>query len=83
MLACLALTILVSLPDPMLQRVDHEWHSYKFCEPRSISNVPHASGDRSECEYVANEYLKWLQHAGVLPGAKEVISYRVTCTTEV
>lgn len=78
MLACIALTILVSLPDPMHQRVHHEWHSYKFCQPGYLPDVPYTMG-KSLCELAANEYLYDLQMAGILPGSKDVISYRATC----
>ena len=83
MLACLALTVLVSLPDPMHQRITHEWHRFRFCESGYLPDVPFDGAYRSTCEYAANAYVYNLQMAGVLPGSRHVISYRVTCTNTI
>lgn len=83
MLACLALTVLVSLPDTMHKRVTHEWHRATFCEPGYLPDTPYAAGDRSPCEYAANGYVTLMQDAGILPGSRDVISYRVTCTNTI
>ncbi len=82
MLACLALTVLVSLPDPMHKRVHHEWHSYRFCEQGYLPDVPYTMG-KSPCELTANAYIETLQWAGILPGSRDVISFRVTCDNSV
>lgn len=83
MLACLALTVLVSLPDPMHQRITHEWHTARFCEQGYLPDVPYMEGDRSPCEYAANSYIALMQHAGILPGSRDVISFRATCTNTI
>lgn len=37
----------------------------------------------STCELMANGMLKWLQNNGILPGAKEIISYSAECSTAI
>lgn len=84
MLACVALSIFVNF-SPLMPGgpVRHEWHHHTFCEPRSISPDLMTQAGISECELVANDYLYLLQMAGTLPGSRDVISYRVTCTNQI
>ena len=84
MLSCIYLSILVSMTTHMPDTgVQHELHTYLFCEPRQVTDVPLAGLPLTECERAANMYLFALQHAGLLPGAAETITYRATCTTTI
>lgn len=85
MLACLHLLVFVSFPLPLSagQAVQHEWHYHTFCEPRAITDVPLADSPLTECELAANMYLYQLQIAGILPGSKDVMQYKATCTTTI
>ncbi len=83
MLACISLVVLVSLPE-FTGEVNHEWHNHTFCQPGSILTEEVIPGIRfTSCEIAANEYIEQLQHAGILPGSRSVISYKATCTTGV
>ncbi len=83
MLACISLVVLVSIPE-FTGEVNHEWHRVTLCQPGSLFTDERMPGEgHSRCELVANEYIEQLQHAGVLPGSRSVISYKATCTTGV
>lgn len=84
MLACLALTVLVSLPDLNTNRVHHEWHHATFCEPATYLPDQALPMERlTRCENAAQWYIEGMQHAGILPGSVHVISYRVTCDNHI
>lgn len=80
MLTCIALTVLVTWPPvpPLSERV-YEKYSYTFCERGYLSDTEYPSQQHTACEIAANTYLEVLQLAGVLPGSKEIVTYRVTC----
>lgn len=83
MLTCLALTVLVALPQPMTGTVKHEWHNHRWCERGQVTDVPLPMQPLTHCENAAHYYIESLQQGGILPGSRHVISYRITCTTEI
>lgn len=80
-LACITLTILVTMPPP--PKVVHEWHHHTFCEQGMLTDRERAGTRRTSCEEAAHYYIESLQFKGTLPGSRDVISYSVTCTTEI
>ncbi len=82
MLACLALTVFVSVPPVPPSAVGMQWHAFKFCESeRYLSNDAPMGHERSDCDLAAQWYLWGLQMAGTLPGSKEAMMYTVHCTS--
>ncbi len=78
MMACIILTAVAVLAPP--NEVQHEWVSVRVCEAGAFwPDIPYAGQLHTVCEKVASDYIVSLQVGGVLPGAREVITYKARC----
>ncbi len=81
--SCLVLIVTVMFPGvPYGSVVMEEKHYVRECVINAdFSNTPNMGEYLSPCEMEAHRLIKGMQFAGILPGAKEIISYSATCDT--